>query len=270
MISAWYWNNDLDYLNFGEHINWVLLDYFGVDWKPLILKDKNTHTKDCILIIGSELHKYAVSELSKCVDNIHVWGQGKGHGECFNYGQYNIIPHLVRGRLTRDELSLPDYTPTRNPGFALPAVQPIADHPNDKILYVPHHTHRQNLRPKRRHLKYDEYIDIIFHKDEFIPTLYKIVNSRFVITTSLHVSIACMAYGTPFMIYLRHDEGMNFPNKWKDVYDDLGISLKVCYNIKDGMSWWQTNVKDVTIPDPNDILETFPTVFSSSNNKENI
>ena len=78
-----------------------------------------------------------------------------------NYKQYNIIPHLVRGKLTRDELSLPDHIPIGDPGFALPVVQPIADHPNYKILYVPHHTHRQNLRPKRRHLKYDEYVDTL-------------------------------------------------------------------------------------------------------------
>ena len=258
MISAWYWNNDVDYLNFGEHINWLFLDYFNIDWQPLILDDESTHTKDCILIVGSELHQHAMSRLNKCVKNIYVWGQGKGHGECFNYRDYNIRPFLVRGKLTRYEVGLPNSVPVADPAFALPAIEDVASYPEDKILYIPHHSHRRKIKTKQRILEYDEYVDIIFHKEEFASTLKKIVNSKFVITTSLHVSIACMAYGTPFMIYLRYDEGLNFLNKWKDVYDDLDISLKICYNIKDGMDWWQKNVAGKTMPRPNDILDTFP------------
>lgn len=258
MMLAWYWLENQNVLNFGEHITPYILNHYGVEWKNW--SNRSSGDDECILIIGSELHREKMEELKRSgVKKIHIWGQGKGTGESFNPENYNVKFHLIRGDTTRKQLCLDDDIPTGDPGFVMPLICDIKREEIKNTIYMPHHEHRKNLDKKRELWKFDTYIDIMIDRNSFMSVLKKLVNAEFVMTTSLHVSVICLAYKVPFCVIKTENERLNYyPEKWKDVFDWVGIPFGVYDNPQDGYSWWQKNVSNHNIPHPENILRTFP------------
>lgn len=256
-MLAWYWRENERILNFGEHITPYILNYFGVNWKNY--SEKTPQDTECILIIGSELHLATIENLKKSgIKKFHIWGQGKGTGQTFDYRNYDINFYLVRGETTKQELKLPQNIPTGDPGFVMPLVCPIERQISKQIIYAPHHSNRNNLNTKKQILQYTDYFDVMIPRDKFIEKLHQLVNSEFVITNSLHISIICIAYGVPFCVCLLKGEKYNYPTKWIDVFDWIGIKLKLCASKEEGINWWNTEVKNHPIPNAQHILNTFP------------
>lgn len=255
MLALWYAQT----LNFGEHIGSHILNYLNISWVNYYASNEPS---ECILIIGSELNKRHIEYLfnkRKNINRIIVWGQGRTDGEYFDCKKNNNIDIcLVRGSVTRDFLNLPSETPIGDPGFVLPKIYPIKKNTTDRVLYMPHFNNKGRLEEKKQHLKYTEYMDIFIDKNKFVSTLETIVNSEFVITSSLHVSITCLAYKVPFMIYVDDKEELNRPEKWRDVFEDINIEYKICKTLEHGKIWWDENVKGKKIPSPDEILDTFP------------
>lgn len=258
-MLAWYWREDQAILNFGEHITPYILNYHGVKWKNW--SRRSEEDKECILIIGSELHKATMQMLKESgINKIHIWGQGKGTGNNFNQAEYSVEFYLVRGEETKKQLKLDASIPTGDPAFVMPLICDVVKRQKiNNIIYIPHHTHRSNIKEKQEKWLFNEYIDIMIHSKDFINTLNKIVNAQFVMTTSLHVSIICMAYNVPFCVIVDDKEKLNYyPEKWKDVFDWAGINFKICKSFNEGVDWWKGSVKDSRLPDANEILHTFP------------
>jgi hypothetical protein len=258
-MLAWYWRESHNVLNFGEHITPYILDYYNIEWKKF--SDRSDSDDKCIIIIiGSELHRTQMELFKKSgMKEIHVWGQGKGTGEKFNPKDYNVKFHLIRGETTRKDLGLDSSIPTGDPGFVMPLICNIQRKKATNIIYMPHWQHREKIQVKEKLWGFNKYIDIMMPKESFLPVLDQLANARFVMTTSLHVSIICLAYKVPFCIIKTKEENLSYyPKKWDDVFDWVGVKMQVCDNFAEGVSWWRENVKDREIPDPKNILDTFP------------
>jgi len=257
-MLAWYWREELEVLNFGEHITPYILNYYGLKWKKF--SDRSDSDDKCIMMIGSELHYNKMEWLKTAgMKEIHVWGQGKGTGEKFDPKKYNVKFHLIRGETTRKDLDLDSSIPTGDPGFVMPLISDIKRNNIKDTIYMPHWQHRKNIKEKQKLWSFSKYIDIMMSKENFLPVLDQLVNAQFVMTTSLHVSIICLAYKVPFCVIKTKEEKLSYyPNKWNDVFDWVGVKMKVCNNLVEGVGWWRENVKDHEIPDPKNILDTFP------------
>lgn len=259
---VWYWRDDKRVVNYGDYITEVLLRGFG--HKPVgysLAKALGMGAESCLLVIGSELHKQMVDQLK--VSTIHVWGQGKGHGALFDIQQEpyksKVKLHAVRGPHTLRQLNLGGDIPMGDPGFLLPLFLAIRkDHRQHKVSYVPHWSNRYNARARLQEIGAERVIDVMCQRRAFKAKVTEVVSSSFVLTNSLHTAIICEAYGTPWALCLPAGHELNFPDKWRDWFEYLGIGYCAVQGYKDGLAWWQANRAKVNRPSTRPLLDAFP------------
>lgn len=267
-ILTWYWRNNEEVLNFGEHFTPEIIRSFGynpIDYDKA-LSSKELHKYDsCLMIIGSELQKEQIDNLN--VPKVYIWGQGKGlSGERFDINlndehyKRKVKVYAVRGPHTQKSMGLKEDIPLGDPAFLSPLLFPIKREDNGKVIYAPHHKNRSDISTKMNKLGADDYFDVMIPRDNFKNELERIVNSKFVLTNSLHCAIISKAYDVPFAISLLKDEKMNMPEKWKDFCEFLNMpgELQIVESLEQGIGWWDNIGKKLQIPSLKPLIDSFP------------
>ncbi len=265
-VLIWYWRDERAFINLGDYISEILVRMFGyraINYSNASVLGLLPTFKYCLMIIGSELHKEKVDELT--VPELYVWGQGKGHGKSLDL---EIKPYsdkveifAVRGPYTRQHLGLDMKLPLGDPGLLLPFFFIIRRRPSlAHISYVPHWTNRSGMNSKSVAIGAEKTIDILCRRSRFWSTCRAIVSSRFVLTNSLHAAVLCHAYGTPWALCLADGDELNFPDKWRDFYELIGIAELPCAvrNYQEGSQWWEQFGSHARTVDLLPLLSAFP------------
>lgn len=262
----WYWREDRKVINLGDYITQVLLNRFG--YKTVAYSDAKalgilSNYDFCLLVIGSELHKDMIDWLE--VPQVFIWGQGKGHGEYFDVKLEPYASKLkifaVRGPHTKRQLGLDKSLPEGDPALLMPLFFKVKRDPaNCKVAYVPHWTNRSNWQTKLPQLGAEKFIDIMCTRKHFWRKLREIVSARFVLTNSLHTAIVCHAYGTPWALCLAEGDELNFPDKWRDFFELLGLGtdIDIVSNYQEGQAWWNQVAQKAANVDLVALLSSFP------------
>lgn len=256
-----YWRSAALKINLGDYIVEVLLSKFDIDYECYSVV-KNTGRLNvfnkCFLGVGTMLDVYWMDYINLPID---VWGCGYGGDIRFPASpQRNMCSiHAVRGPLTREALCLPADIPLGDPGLLLPHLFEIPRSNDSQIIYIPHFESRDVLpRNTLEVIGADAFVDICCHREEFFERITAIVNSKFVLTTSLHGAIIAQAYEIPWAVccppYARHN--MHF--KWEDWFAYLGIKFKFCKDFDEAQKWWSDYGSRGKVGDLEPLIEAFP------------
>jgi len=265
-VLIWHWREERKNINFGDYIIEVLLKEFGyktVNYCNARSLDNLSSYSFCLLIIGSELHKSMVDWLK--VPELYIWGQGKGHGEFFDIRNEpyssKVKIFAVRGPYTVRQLNLDERIPLGEPALLMPVFFEVRRNPSQyKITYIPHWTNRNNWEGKKDKLGAERFVDIMCTRRRFWSKLTEIVSSKFVLTNSFHTAVICHAYGTPWAFCLADGDELNFPDKWKDFFEFLGIEQEpvAVRNYTEGLQWWHNTGSKANMRDLLPLLNSFP------------
>lgn len=210
LVQCWLGGNEV--MNLGEWFIEIILAKFGYATR-YNTRDRIEDDEPVLMVIGSDFHgkflNEQLTELDAHPREIHVWGAGNGRGPGFAVrNDPRVVVHAVRGPLTTAWNGCGDV-PKCDPGFLLPWALPIEREPSGEVLYVPHWTERENAPYVNLA---DDWIDVMLAREQVEPTIRRIVNASFVVTTTLHAYILCNAYGTP----VRAPRRMLDSIKWRD------------------------------------------------------
>jgi coenzyme F420-reducing hydrogenase beta subunit len=270
-VLIWYWREERKTINLGDYITEVLLKELG--YKSVKYHDANMLNilgkfSFCLLVVGSELHKDMLDYLK--TPQLYIWGQGKGHGEYFDIKREPYENKLkifaVRGPHTITQLKLNENTPTGDPALLMPIFFKIERDPSQyKITYIPHHSNRKGWDKKLKQLGAERYVDIMCSRRQFWSRVREIVSSKFVLTNSLHAAILSQAYGVPWALCLAENDELNFPDKWVDFFEYLGLAPQAnsVLNYTEGIKWWENTGTKARIRDLKPLLDSFPLPIKS-------
>ncbi|HEV8051174.1 MAG TPA: polysaccharide pyruvyl transferase family protein [Parachlamydiaceae bacterium] len=193
-IPVCYWKkNGVE--NFGDYISLKLVERIvGCQVDAAETRKEMEHHK--LLAIGSIL-------ILANNDDV-VWGTGM-NGKRMDLELYrfsNLDVHAVRGPLTREflitnfNIDCPEVY--GDPALLFPYLFPDfkkKDNPEFDYIIVPHYS-EEHLFPK------DLYPNVVYPTEPWEDVIRKILNSKFVISSSLHGVVIAEAYGIPAR-YLR-------------------------------------------------------------------
>lgn len=210
-----FWWKEGDFVNFGDHLSQIMVERIvGGPVKCYNKKNKNHSRK----LLGSGSIYYFANE------NDVVWGSGINGKRLLkkDYVFENLDIRAVRGPLTHEFLFL-------NFGIDAPQVY------GDPALLFPHlfPEFKKAVKPKHDHLIIIHYLDahffansprknIVYATDPWDKIITAILNSKFVISSSLHGVVLAEAYGIPARILRLTDEEPLF--KFYDYYYGTGRS----------------------------------------------
>jgi hypothetical protein len=265
-ILVRYWLDEKRVINLGDYISEVLLNEMGykvVRYGEARILDISGCYASCWLVSGSELHKSMIDDISS--PGVVVWGQGKGHGESFDSTQEpyrtKVQVAAVRGPRTIRQLKLDPVTAVGDPGLLLPvffSIHKSASFYN--VAYLPHIANRDHWEQKRGEVGADRYIDIMCTRSAFRSKLREIVSARLVLTNSMHGAIISQAYGVPWALCLATGDVLNYPEKWADFFESLGLpdEIKPVKNRAEGQKWWDEVGSQIPPFNILPLLEAFP------------
>jgi len=261
-----YWREDRRLVNFGDYITEVLAEELGyktVSYCNASSLNILSNYGFCLMVIGSALHKATMDRLR--LPALYVWGQGKGHGEFFDISSEPYATKVkifaVRGPHTVRQLNLNAGTPMGDPALLMPLFFKVKKNPaHCEVSYIPHWSNRADWEAKREDLGADRFVDVGCSRRKFWSTFRDIVSSRFVLTNSLHTAIICHAYGTPWALCLAEGDELNFPDKWRDFFEFLGLKVDgaAIRNYAEALQWWTDVGSKARRPDLLPLLESFP------------
>ncbi|MEC5129027.1 Coenzyme F420 hydrogenase/dehydrogenase, beta subunit C-terminal domain [Verrucomicrobiales bacterium BCK34] len=241
-------------LNFGEHIPQKILKHLGYEM-VMYNNESKKHFDRCHYIIGSDLNREFIGAIDK---HLVVWGGGYAHGTPFDSNDFKdqVTFRMVRGDRTAKALNVD--VPRCDPGLFLPLIYPKGAY-HGRVTYAPHWEGRNYLEKKKTVFKFDRYIDIIlpYKEEDFVAFLNEITGSKFVMTSSLHVALACIAYRVPFGIVIGKSERLNYPAKWIDISETLNFKLKLCYNYDEAKEWYESIRYNLRYPNVEDLIHTW-------------
>lgn len=188
-LPLFYWQEE-PFVNFGDHLSLKLVERI-VDGPVAFYQRKTPNSKKKLLAIGSIFYF--------ALDNDVVWGSGI-NGKRLNKRDYAFTQldiRAVRGPLTRQyieenfNIECPEIY--GDPALLVPYFFPEfqkKENPSLDYTIIPHYS-EQKLFPKA------QYPNVIYSTDPWDKILEKILDSKFVISTSLHGIIVAEAYGIP-------------------------------------------------------------------------
>lgn len=269
----WCWRGGQDTLNFGEWFCEILLRSLGYSvrhWDIETRARRITPRDACLLVIGSELHRHLVDRLLKQVRTIHVWGQGNGRGAevavDFTEPPYRdrVKVFGLRGPLTKRLCRVEADVPLCDPGFLMPSIAPHgAGNENGPVVYVPHHAFADAVDIQAAaQAGVQRIYSPLVHRSRLDVFQGLLANASFLLTSTLHTWIWAMAYRIPSAIFLSQREGLNMPDKWRDVLESLGWergrSLPIVHSLAEGRRWWEAEGQFLPLPDGAAMLDVFP------------
>lgn len=185
------------FVNFGDYLSLKLVE-------RIVGGEVETATQHCptkkMLAIGSVL---IIAR-----DNDVVWGTGM-NGKRMDLKHYkfrNLEVKAVRGPLTRafllDNFDIDCPEIYGDPALLIPYFFPEfkkKQNPENDYIILSHYSEK-HLFPK------DQYPNVVYADEPWRTVIRKILNSKFVISSSLHGLVVAEAYGIPAK-YLRVTEG---------------------------------------------------------------
>jgi len=209
-LALFYWNEDPT-PNFGDVLSRVIVERIvGGPLKCYVKKGKYQDKK--LLAIGSILFFAA--------DDDVVWGSGVNgktlHKKFYDFTKIDI--RAVRGPITRqfilDNFHIDCPAIYGDPALLFPYLFPEfkkKENPSIPYLIVPHYTDREYF-PK------SEYENVVYTSEPWNKIVEKILDSRFVIATSLHAVVIAEAYGIPARVLRISESRHNHILKYQDYY----------------------------------------------------
>lgn len=224
-LPLYYWHEKkMKYINFGDYLGLKILERMVNTAVRVYDKDRDKDRK--LLGLGSIL-TYAR-------DNDVVWGTGINGKwlELKNYKFTHLDVRAVRGPLTREFLM-------NNFGIAVPEVY------GDPALLVPYlfPEFKKKKKPSRDYIVIPAYneVDCFDQDDEHVVSpceswdmvITKILDSKFVISSSLHGIIIAEAYGIPARLLYPRKEALF---KYRDYYFGTGrFDFAVAYSVEEAL-----------------------------------
>ncbi|MBS0585487.1 MAG: polysaccharide pyruvyl transferase family protein [Verrucomicrobia bacterium] len=205
-IPLYYWRKP-NFQNFGDHISHYIVE--RIVGSPITIFQKTDIVPKRLLAVGSLLGAARQNDV--------LWGTGmNGKIKPEDYQFTNLDIRAIRGPLTRKfvmdnfQISCPDIY--GDPGLLFPYLFPEFTRnpePSIDVLIIPHYS-EERLFPK------SAYNHVVYPTEPWDQVIRKILDSKFVISSSLHGLIIAEAYGIPAR-YLRVTE--NEPLlKYQDYY----------------------------------------------------
>lgn len=226
-LPLYYWQQKA-FVNFGDYLSLKLVERI-VDCPVRVYQRKPSNNEKKLLAIGSILYFADQGDV--------LWGTGT-NGKQTNRNDYKFSQldvRAVRGPLTRafirDTLGIECPEIYGDPALLMPYFFPEfkkSKSPVYEYIIIPHYTEK-HLFPK------SEYPNVVYPTDPWDEVVRKILNSKFVISSSLHGIIVAEAYGIPAR-YLRITQ--NEPLlKYQDYY--FGTSrpnFKIAHSIEEALN----------------------------------
>jgi pyruvyltransferase len=192
-LPLFYWNEKWrgrTFVNFGDYISLKLVEIIlGGPIRAYVKGQKNSEQK--LLATGSII--------SFAQDGDLVWGSGI-NGKLLNKKDYKcktLDIRSVRGPLTRrflkEQLNIDCPEVYGDPALLVPYFFPEftrSEKPTYDYIIIPHYS-EEDLFQK------EEWDNVVFSTEPWEQVLTKILDSRFVIASSLHGVIIAEAYGIP-------------------------------------------------------------------------
>lgn len=208
-LPLYYWQQKA-FVNFGDYISLKLVERI-VDAPVEVFYRYPNNKKKKLLAIGSIL--------SFAVDNDVIWGSGI-NGKLLRKDQYTfgtLDVRSVRGPLTKqflmDNFGIEAPEVYGDPALLFPYFFPEfqkKENPSYDYIVIPHYTELK-LFPKEGNPH------IVYPTDPWDEVIERILDSRFVIASSLHGLIIAEAYGIPARLLKVTDNEPMF--KYQDYYE---------------------------------------------------
>jgi pyruvyltransferase len=183
-----YWRSP-SFQNFGDHLSLELVE--RILNEPVEVYKKNKKTEKKLLAIGSIISLASEGDI--------IWGSGV-NGKSLSLANYrftNLDIRAVRGPLTRQflmrnfKIKCPEIY--GDPALLMPYFFPEfkkSIHPNYEFIIIPHYS-EQHFYPK------ELFPNVVYPTEPWDQVVRKILDSKFVISSSLHGIIVAEAYGIP-------------------------------------------------------------------------
>lgn len=251
-------------MNLGEWLGTILLEGLGCHVQYHARGVQETET--CLMVVGSSFYRQEVDRLLGEVPELWAWGTGNGYHHAkylFNVGEEpyrsRVKVFALRGPLTAARSGV-SGVPLCDPVFALPRVLPLRRSPSREILYVPHWQERSGAEKRLAEIGATHYVDVMLIRKQLLPVVQRIIDARFVLTSTLHTVILCLAYDVPWALYL--SPGMadtSMPLKWRDLFASMGSRRpKPVRDRRAGWRWWLKVGRFLRPPDTDALLASFP------------
>jgi pyruvyltransferase len=245
-IPLFYWHENA-YTNFGDYISLKLVERI-VGGPVRYFKKKPKVPEKKLLAVGSILFFATQGDI--------VWGSGV-NGRRMNKADYTFTDldiRAVRGPLTRrfiaENFNIPCPEIYGDPALLFPYFFPEfkrSKDPSLDYLIIPHYSER-GLMPK------EDFPNMVYPTDPWEEVLEKILDSKLVISSTLHGLVLAESYGIPArMLRISENEPLI---KFADYY--MGTNrrfFKIAYSIEEAIRLGGEKPFDC---DLKKLYETFP------------
>jgi pyruvyltransferase len=225
-LPLYYWQQNA-FVNFGDYLSLKLVERV-VDQSVQVYRRDTKNPRKKLLAIGSILFFAEEGDI--------IWGTGT-NGKINDRKDY-LFNHLdvraVRGPLTRDflqktfQIKVPEVY--GDPALLMPYFFPEFKknpYPTQNYIVIPHYSEK-HLFPR------DNEGHVVYPTDPWDEVIKKILNSQFVISSSLHGIIVAEAYGIPAR-WLRVSDGEPVL-KYHDYYLGTGRkNFKYATSVKEAL-----------------------------------
>jgi pyruvyltransferase len=209
-LPLYYWQTDA-FVNFGDYLSLKLVE--RIVGQSIETPKKMTQQK--LLAIGSILTKASNGDI--------IWGSGIKRTTIADYKFTNLDVRAVRGPITRkfitENFNIQCPEVYGDPALLLPYFFPEfkkKKSPTYDYIIIPHYS-EQKLFPKSK------FKNVVYPTDPWDQVIEKILDSKFVISSSLHGLIIADAYQIParmlrltdhepLLKYQDYYQGTNRPN----------------------------------------------------------
>lgn len=247
-LPLYYWNDKI--INFGDYLSLKLVE--RIVQSSVRVHDKNSGVKEKKLLAIGSIMTFAR-------DNDVIWGSGVNGKwlDLKNYKFTTLDVRAVRGPLTRQFLlehfaiNCPEVY--GDPALLVPYFFPEfkrKKNPQFKDIIIPHYS-EQHMFPK------DVYDNVVYPTEPWDIVIKKIVDSEFVISSSLHGIIIAEAFGIPARLLKITDKEPLF--KYQDYYLGTGRpNFQPAYSVEQAI---QMGGEPPVICDLKKLYDAFPFEF---------
>jgi pyruvyltransferase len=188
-LPVYYWRG-YSFINFGDYLSIKLVE--RIVEEPIERYNKKNHyTQQKLLAIGSIISMAEEGDI--------IWGSGVS-GKVLNLDSYhfkNLDVRAVRGPLTRkflmDNFNIDCPAVYGDPALLIPYFFPEfkkSERPKYDYIIIPHYS-EEFLFPK------EKYPNAVYPTEPWDEVINKILDSKFVISSSLHGIVVAEAFGIP-------------------------------------------------------------------------
>ena len=214
-VPLFYWQEQK--VNFGDELSRVLVERIvGSSVRCYNKRSKKQDKK--LLAVGSILYFANEGDL--------IWGSGV-HGKTYDkkyYDFHHLDVRAVRGPITRkflqEQLGIACPEVYGDPALLFPYFFPEfkrKKNPSIDVLIIPHYADEQYF-PK------SDYENVVYTSEPWQEIIRKILDSKFVVSSTLHGLILAESYGIPARVLHVSDSPHNLVLKYQDYFLGTGRS----------------------------------------------